>query len=92
MIRLLILIFIFSICFYVFFQTSKAWFGNLSRRKNVLPPATKLTMFDVRELILRGEKVMAVEVYAKIFNVSYQEAAQAVEELAKSIEQRNTGF
>ncbi len=48
-----------------------------------------LTMFDVRECIIEGEEDLAVQIYRDLFHVSEEEARQAVEQLARSIREKN---
>jgi len=56
----------------------------------VFPPAqTSLTMFDVRECILNGEKELAVQIYCEIFKVGVDQGKKAVEELERSIQNKN---
>ena len=43
-------------------------------------------MFDVRELLIRGEKDLAVRVYCEIFRVGRDEAIEAVEQIERSIQ------
>ena len=59
-------------------------FGN-ARRKGKLPNKGKATMFDVRHLLMEGEKELAVQVYSEIFNVSLDKARTDVEELQRSL-------
>ena len=44
-----------------------------------------LTMFDVRQLLIDGEKDMAIEVYRELFKTSREDARRAVEEINQSI-------
>lgn len=48
-----------------------------------------LTMFDVRECIIEGEEDLAVQIYRDLFHVSEEEARQAVDQLARSIREKN---
>ena len=49
------------------------------------PAARNLTLFDVRELLTRGEKAKATKVYRQIFKVDQKEAQKAVDELQKTL-------
>lgn len=49
----------------------------------------KLTMFDVRRLIIKGEKDLAVRVYCELFKTSAEEAIQAVEDIERSIQPKD---
>jgi hypothetical protein len=48
-------------------------------------PVRKPTLFDVRELLTKGEKVRAIKVYREIFNVDQKEAQIAVDALEKNL-------
>ena len=73
----------------VFFKAYWAWYFTRQRKQSNHPFAGKSTMFDVREHIIRGEKELAIQTYCKIFQVGRQEAQRAVEELGKSIQQKD---
>ncbi len=60
------------------------WFAN-SRRHSKLPPKGRATMFDVRHLLMEGEKDLAVEVYCEIFNTTPHKAKKDIEELQRSL-------
>ena len=47
-------------------------------------------MFDVRRLIVEGEKDLAIQVYCRIFSTNRREAKKAVEDLERNIHQRKT--
>ena len=47
-------------------------------------------MFDVRRLILKGEKELAIRVYREIFKSNYSRAQKAVEDLEKSIQEKKS--
>ena len=79
---------ILSLCFCIFMQTYWIWSINQARRKGLYPERGKATMFDVRRLIIEGEKHLAVRVYAEIFKINHKEAKKAVEELEKSIQEK----
>ncbi|OGX33833.1 MAG: hypothetical protein A3C36_01450 [Omnitrophica WOR_2 bacterium RIFCSPHIGHO2_02_FULL_52_10] len=49
----------------------------------------KLTMFDVRRLIIKGEKDLAVRVYCELFKTSAEEASRAVEDIERSIQPKD---
>ena len=46
---------------------------------------SKATMFDVRHLLMEGEKEMAIRIYSEIFSVSLPKARKDVEELQRSL-------
>lgn len=53
------------------------------KRKN------KWTMFDVRHLLIKGEKDLAIRVYGELFNTNYQESRTAVEAIERSIQPKD---
>ena len=79
---------ILSLCFCILMQTYWIWSIHQARRKGFYPERGKATMFDVRRLIIEGEKNLAVRVYAGIFKTNHKEAKKAVEELEKSIQEK----
>ena len=79
---------ILSLCFCILMQTYWIWFINQARRKGLYPQRGKATMFDVRRLIIEGEKNLAIRIFAEIFKTSHKEAKKGVEELEKSIQEK----
>lgn len=57
------------------------WIWYKNRKKSERKP----TLFDVRELLTRGEKVRAIKIYRQIFNVDQKEAQGAVDALEKNL-------
>ena len=49
-------------------------------------------MFDVRRLLIKGEKDLAVRVYSDLFKTSMQEASVAVDEIERSIQPKDFEF
>lgn len=88
--RILIISFIiFCICFIIYHLSQWLWSVNQTRRKNAYPPNNrKPTMFDVRHLIVKGDKEMAIKVYCDIFKVGYRDGKKAVDDLEKSIKEK----
>lgn len=80
---------IICLCFYVFFQTYWIWWIRQARQKGIYPPKDKATMFDVRRLILQGEKELAIRLYCEIFRAARKDAKKAVEELERSALKKN---
>ena len=76
------------LCFLALLRSSKAWTIKAAMRKGLYPPQGKATMFDVRRLIIAGERELAIEVYGDIFKTNRREAQKAVEDLEKSIQQK----
>ncbi len=76
---------IIMVCFLVFLNTYRIWTLNDARRRGNLPNTGKATMFDVRNLLMKGEKDLAIQVYTDIFNTSSAKAKKDVEELQRSL-------
>ena len=81
---------ILILCFYIFWNTLWIWSMNRARRKGLYPEKGKATLFDVRKLLVNGEKDMAIVVYCEIFKVSRREAKKAIEQLEKNIQPKNS--
>ena len=56
-----------------------------ARRRGKLPLKGKATMFDVRHLLMEGEKELATQLYCEIFHVTLLKARKDVEELQRSL-------
>ena len=69
----------------VLFNTYRVWFLVDARRRGKLPPRGRATMFDVRHLLMEGEKELAIQVYCEIFQTSPLKAKKDVEELQRSL-------
>lgn len=68
----------------LFRNVSKRWEGRgFPLVKN------KLTMFDVRRLLIKGEKDLAVRVYSEIFKTNTADAVKAVEDIERSIQPKD---
>jgi hypothetical protein len=76
---------IVCLCFFIFMKTYWIWYLNQARKKGVYPTQGKATLFDVRRLLIEGEKDLAIRVYCEIFGSNQQEARKAIEELEKSL-------
>jgi len=81
-------LFIVLICFSIFFFTR--WLGYLRNSKisSFINNKTEPTMFNVRNLIINGERRKAIQVYLRIFQVNEQEASQAIDDLIQHINKR----
>ena len=73
------------VCILVLFNTYRLWFLNNARRRGKLPIKGKATMFDVRHLLMEGEKELAIQVYSEIFQTTPIKARKDVEELERSL-------
>ena len=73
------------VCFLVFINTYRVWFLIDARRRGKLPLRGKATMFDVRHLLMEGEKELAIQVYCEIFQTTPVKAKKDVEELERSL-------
>lgn len=76
---------IILVCFLVFFNTFRTWSITDTRRSGKLPQKGKATMFDVRHLLMEGEKDLAVRLYCEIFNTTPTRARKDIEELERSL-------
>ena len=90
----LALIFAFSfillaLCLGVLLKCERIWLLSRASRKGFNPKKDKPTMFHVRELILQDEKEMAVQMYCQIFKVNREQAKREVENLERSIKEKN---
>ena len=69
----------------VLFNAYRAWFFIDARRRGKLPQSGKATMFDVRHLLMVGEKELAIQVYCEIFQTTPIKAKKDVEDLERSL-------
>ena len=76
-------------CFFILFKGKRIWLINRARRRGFNPKKDKPTMFHVRELILQDEKEMAIQMYCEIFKTGRSEATREVENLERSIKEKN---
>jgi len=73
------------VCLLVFFNTFRIWSLIDARRRGKLPAKGRATMFDVRHLLMEGEKELAIQVYCEIFQTTPIKAKKDVEELERSL-------
>ncbi len=73
------------VCFLVLLNIHRSWFVNQARRRGKLPPKGKATMFNVRHLLMEGEKELAIQLYCELFNTNPLKAKKDVEELQRSL-------
>jgi len=78
-------ILIVLVCFLVFINTYRVWFLIDARRRGKLPLRGKATMFDVRHLLMEGEKELAIQLYCEIFKTTPAKAKKDIEELERSL-------
>jgi len=76
---------IILVCLLVLVNAYHAWFLVDARRRGKLPPKGRATMFDVRHLLMEGEKELAIQVYGEIFQTTPIKAKKDVEELERSL-------
>ena len=76
---------IILVCLLVLFNTYRLWFMIDARRRGKLPSKGRATMFDVRHLLMEGEKELAIQVYCEIFQTSPFKAKKDIEELERSL-------
>jgi len=73
------------VCSLVFLNIYRVWSIHDARRRGRLPTKGKATMYDVRYLLMEGQKELATRVYCDIFNVPMTRARKDVEELQRSL-------
>ena len=73
------------VCSLVIFNTYRVWSLIDARRSGKLPQRGKSTMFDVRHLLMEGEKELAIQVYCEIFQTTPIKAKKDIEELERSL-------
>ena len=78
-------ILIVLVCMLVIFNAYRVWFLVDARRRGKLPKTGKATMFDVRHLLMEGEKELAIQVYCEIFQTTPLKAKKDIEELERSL-------
>ena len=76
---------IILVCLLVFLNANRAWFFVDTHRRGKLPEKGKATMFDVRHLLMEGEKELAVLLYCEIFHTTPAKAKKDIEELERSL-------
>jgi hypothetical protein len=76
-------------CFLCLFRGRYIWLISRARRKGFGSPKGRPTMFHVRDLLLKQEKDMAIQMYCEIFRVGKKEAKKAVDELERSIQNKH---
>ena len=89
MIKLYILT-IVCLCIYIFLHSRLFRFlKQLWHESQLNSHDEKLTMFDVRQLLIKGEKDLAIRVYCELFKTDSKEANKAVEEIERSIQPKD---
>lgn len=73
------------ISFLIFLRMYWAWYRSQSRRRAHYSQKDRLTLFDVKELLRKGEKELAIEVYRQIFDSNRAESEKAIDELEKGM-------
>lgn len=73
------------VCLLVIINIYRLRIVHDARRRGKLPQKGKATMFDVRNLLMEGEKELATELYCEIFHVNMAKAKKDVDELQRSL-------
>lgn len=73
------------VCSLVLINASRVWNLFSARRRGKLPQKGQLTMFDVRHLLMEGERDLAIQVYCEIFQTTPIKAKKDIEELERSL-------
>jgi hypothetical protein len=76
---------ILLVCSLVIINIFRIRLLNDARRRGKLPLKGKATMFDIRHLLMEGEKDLAIQLYCEIFHVTLPKAKKDVEELQRSL-------
>lgn len=76
---------VFLVCLLVFINVQRLWPILDARRRGKLPKKGKATMFDVRHLLMEGDKELAIQLYCEIFNTTPTKARKDVSELERSL-------
>ena len=76
---------VFLVCFLIFLNLRYIWSMHDAHRRGKLPPRSKGTMFDVRHLLMEGEKDLAIQLYCEIFNTTPGRAKKDIAELERSL-------
>ena len=82
---------IVGLVFFVLIRMYWLWYVKHLRQKDFDAGSNsnkKLTLFDVREFLLRGEKEKAIKVYRQIFKTDQKTAQVAVEALERNLHQQ----
>jgi len=75
---------IILVCVLVLLNVNRGRFF-ISARPYGMPPKGKATMYDVRHLLMEGEKELAIQVYCEIFHTIPAKAKRDIEELERSL-------
>ena len=73
------------VCFLILVNIYRIHLINGARKRGKLPNKGKTTMFDIRHLLMEGEKDLAVQLYCELFHVTLPRAKKDVEELQRSL-------
>ena len=73
------------VCLWVGYNIYFNHFFMDAKRRGKLPPKGRATMYDVRHLLMEGEKELAVAVYCEIFQITPGKAKKDIEELERSL-------
>jgi len=86
----LYLLVILCLCVYIFCHSRLFRFlKQIWHESNLNSHHEKLTMFDVRQLLIKGEKDLAIRVYCDLFKASPEQGCKAVEEIERSIQPKD---
>ena len=73
------------VCFLMLLNTRHIWSVHATRRHGKLPRKGTATMFNVRYLLMEGERELAIELYCEIFNTTPGKARKDIDELQRSL-------
>ena len=83
---------ILAVTFAVLTYTRWIWTYNQARRKGLLPLGKAPTLFDVRHFVEIGERDLAMYVYCDIFHCGHKKAKKAIDELERSLQEKNSQY
>lgn len=74
--------------FFILFRMYWTWNKKQTQPAKFKAVKRPFTLFDVRELLVQGQKDAAVKVYRQIFKVDQAQAQKAVDDLSKNMHQQ----
>jgi len=60
-------------------------FAQIFRRRGQYPAKGQVTLEDVRNLVVKGEQILAMRAYREVTGASLKETQEVIEQMAESI-------
>lgn len=60
-------------------------FAQIFRRRGQYPTKGQVTLEDVRNLVVKGEQILAMRAYREVTGASLKETQEVIEQMAESI-------